>query len=171
MMMVRMMMVVMHYCSSPKGRIPKQVMTMSAWKVSVWGPWPTCRPCRTNTPRPWRGARRLSKKQTSTSEYFSYNVWIFIDDFLWFSITNMNISDNKSSIHWHYSQLLLTTQVHLSAPVPMQIDYFSLPWVSACSGRKPLHVSVVNCILLTRVRRCQNVSYWRYYFRKYQDVW
>lgn len=46
----------------------KQVMTTSVWSCSAWKQWQTCNPCRTSTAPPWRGARRLWRKQTSTSE-------------------------------------------------------------------------------------------------------
>lgn len=47
----------------------KQVMTMSVWSFSAWRRWQTCNPYRTSTAPPWRGARRLWRKQTSTSEW------------------------------------------------------------------------------------------------------
>lgn len=49
----------------------KQVMTMSVWSCSAWRRWQTCSPCRTSTAPPWRGARRLWRRQTSTSEWKS----------------------------------------------------------------------------------------------------
>lgn len=49
----------------------KQVMTTSVWSCSAWRQWQTCSPCRTSTAPLWRGARRLWRKQTSTSEWKS----------------------------------------------------------------------------------------------------
>lgn len=58
----------------PSGRIPKPATITSGWRVSAWGPWQTCSRSRTSTPRHSRGARRLSKRPTSTSEYFHCHV-------------------------------------------------------------------------------------------------
>lgn len=57
----------------PSGRIPKPATITSGWRVSAWGPWQTCSRSRTSTPRHSRGARRLSKRPTSTSEYFHFH--------------------------------------------------------------------------------------------------
>lgn len=66
---------------SPKGQIPKLVMTMSDSRPSAWRPWQTCSLCRISTPRPWRGVRRLWRKPTSTSEYCSL-FWMSVAFFL-----------------------------------------------------------------------------------------
>lgn len=50
----------------------KQVMTMSVWSCSAWRQWQTCNPCRTSIAPPWRGARRLWRRRTSTSKWKTY---------------------------------------------------------------------------------------------------
>lgn len=57
----------------------KQVMIMSVWSCSAWRRWQTCNPCRTSTAPLWRGARRLWRKQTSTSEWKSLLQGLFVN--------------------------------------------------------------------------------------------